>query len=78
MDLLAELNAIFRGIFEDPTIEINRETTADDVDGWDSMTHVNLIFEIENRYDIRFSLSEVEQLKNVGDMVSLLESYLEE
>ena len=73
MDTLAE---VFRQVFEDPGIALKAETTADDVEGWDSLSHVNLIMAVENRFNIRFNHKEVVGFKNVGDLARCVESKL--
>lgn len=68
-----ELTEIFRDIFDDDTIELCDETTADDIEDWDSLEQINLLVAIEKRFKIKFKLEEVSHLANVGDMVSLVE-----
>jgi acyl carrier protein len=75
-NLLAELQVIFRDIFDQPNLVITRESNASTVDDWDSLTHVNLITAIEKRYKIRFALGELQDLKNVGDMIDLMQEKL--
>jgi acyl carrier protein len=75
-NLLAELQVIFRDIFDQPDLVITRESNASTVDDWDSLTHVNLITAIEKRYKIRFALGELQDLKNVGDMIDLMQEKL--
>ncbi len=66
MDTLARLNDIFRDVFEDETIAIGDGTTADDVEGWDSMSHVTLILAIETRFKVRFKQQELMSFRTVG------------
>ncbi len=73
MDTLTE---VFRQVFDDPGITLKPETTADDVEGWDSLSHVNLIMAVENRFNIRFSHKDVVGFKNVGDLARCVESKL--
>ena len=68
MDKYKELNSIFKKVFDDDDIEIKPETTADDIDGWDSLSHVNLVLAIERNFKIKFKLSEMLSWKNVGQM----------
>lgn len=68
-----EVNDIFREVFDDDELAVAPETTADDVDGWDSLSHVNLIFAVESRFSIRFTQKELRSFKNVGDLVSCIE-----
>jgi acyl carrier protein len=75
-NLLAELQVIFRDIFDQPNLVITRESNASTVEDWDSLTHVNLITAIEKRYKIRFALGELQDLKNVGDMIEMMQEKL--
>lgn len=68
MDIDA-LIEVFKEVFDNTSIKINRETTADDVDGWDSMTHILLISAIEDKFSIEFSQKEVIRFKTVGDLL---------
>jgi acyl carrier protein len=74
MELLARLNEIFCEVFDDDDIKIAPETTANDVDGWDSLSHVNLIVTIESKFNIRFSQKELLTFKNVGDLLNSIRS----
>lgn len=67
------LNDIFRMVFDDPEIDIRPEMTADDITGWDSLSHVNLILAIETRFKIRFSQKELLTMKNIGDLLKMIE-----
>jgi len=73
MEVRDKLNGIFQEVFKDDDIEIKPETTANDVDGWDSFSHVTLIVAIETRFNIKFSLRETMSFKNVGDMMKCIE-----
>lgn len=68
MTTMETLNAIFRQVFDDDTIEVARESTANDVDGWDSLSHVNLILAVESKFKIRFTQRELLTFRNVGDL----------
>lgn len=74
MDVSEKLNAVFREVFDDDTLCVRDETTADDVDGWDSLSHVNLILAVETRFSIRFTQREVLTFRNVGDLRRCIES----
>ncbi|HPZ10254.1 MAG TPA: acyl carrier protein [Candidatus Eremiobacteraeota bacterium] len=76
MNIFDDLNSIFREVFDDDTIEVNDSTTADDVDGWDSLSHVNLIVTIEQRFKIKFGTKELLTFKNVGDLRRAIERKL--
>jgi acyl carrier protein len=76
MTILEKLNPIFRQVFEDDDINLNRETTADDIDAWDSLSHMNLVMAIEMEFRIRFALGELQTLKNVGNLADLIDKKL--
>ena len=74
--LQAELQELFQRVFDDDALELTADTSAADVDGWDSMAHINLIVAIEKRFAIRFSATEIGELarhgQNVGNMLQLI------
>lgn len=69
------LQQVFRDVFDDEEIKINREMTADDIDGWDSFTHFQLIMEVETEFDIKFTTEEISGLKSVGQLIDLVKKY---
>lgn len=73
MDTLQQLQEVFRNIFDDETITIHRETTAADIEAWDSVQNVTLMLEVETEFGVRFSTSEIAYLKHVGELVDLIE-----
>lgn len=75
-EILNNVSQIIRDVLELPKLNVTAETSANDVDEWDSMTHLELIGAIEKKYAIRFALGELQSLKNVGDMVALIEKKL--
>ena len=68
MSIVEPLTDIFREVFDDDDITLSSEMTADAVDGWDSLSHVNLIVTIETRLNIKFTQKELLTFKNVGDL----------
>jgi acyl carrier protein len=78
MVLQERLNEIFCEVFDDDDIKIEPEMTANDVDGWDSLSHINLIVTIETKFDIRFSRKELLTFKNVGDLLNSIEKKVAE
>lgn len=70
------LEPVFRDVFDDTTISLSRETTANDIDDWDSLTHMNLVIALELRFKIKFALGELQLLKNVGDMLDMINKKL--
>jgi acyl carrier protein len=67
------VNVVFRDMFDDETIMVNAETTADDIDDWDSLEHINLIVAIEKEFGMKFTMREVTGMKDVGEMVAIIE-----
>lgn len=76
MDFNQRLTDVFREVFDDETIILNDEMTADDVDAWDSMSYVNLIIAIEIAFGIEFNQSEILKFSNVGDLKLSISSKL--
>ena len=72
IDVYNKLTEIFRDIFDDDSIEINSETSAADIEDWDSLEHINLISAVEKTFKMRFSMKQVSTMKNVGEMVSII------
>jgi acyl carrier protein len=72
--ILGKLTDIFRDVFDDPSLTIQPSTTADDVPGWDSMNHITIVVEAEQKFGVKFRTSEIEELRNVGDFVNLIAS----
>ena len=72
-ETMTKLQEIFRDFFDDEDIVLTDETTADDIDGWDSLTHVQLIVAVEKAFSVKFSTVEVMKLKNVGEFAALIE-----
>ena len=71
-EVLMRLNKVFIDVFDDEEIKITEETTAEDIDDWDSLEHINLIVAVEDEFDIKFAMNEVTGMKNVGDMVNII------
>jgi acyl carrier protein len=69
----AKLTTVFRDVFDAPALKLAHETTADDIEGWDSVTHVNLIVAVEKLFALRFTTKEIKALANVGDFIRLIQ-----
>lgn len=67
------LNNVFQEVFDDDEIEIFEEMTANDIDEWDSLAHITLIVATEKEFGLRLNAAEVGKLKNVGEMLTILE-----
>lgn len=71
-EIYAALTDVFRQVFDDPEMELSPELSADDVPGWDSFNHINIVVASEMRFGVSFRSSELEELRNVGDFVALV------
>ena len=69
---LQQLVPIFQDVLDDDSLAIDATTTAQDVDGWDSLAHIRLVVSIEKAFSLRFSAAEISELQNVGDMAALI------
>lgn len=66
------LNEVFQDVFDDEEIIVNDKTTAADIEDWDSLEHINLVVAVEKKFNIKFSMGEVNRFKNVGEMVDII------
>jgi len=66
------LTDIFRDIFEEDNLIVTDETTAGDIEAWDSLTHLSMISEVESKFRIRFKMKEITTMKNVGEMITII------
>lgn len=71
-EIIEKLTAIFHEIFKDDTIVLSDEMTSNDVDAWDSLTHMLMITSVEEQFGIRFKLKDLNSIKNVGDIVRII------
>jgi acyl carrier protein len=71
-EVVVRLNHLFRDVFDDDNISVTGDTTAADIDGWDSLAHITLILGVEREFRIKMSAAEVGSLKNVGQMIDLI------
>lgn len=74
--LYEELKGIYRTILKREQITLTPETTAADIEGWDSLTHMMLMDSIEKKFSIKFKLMEIMKFNNVGDMVACIQKKL--
>ncbi len=68
-EIIEKLEDIFREVFDDDSIEITDDLTAEDVEGWDSLMHITLIGAIESEFKIKFSMRDILSMKNVGALI---------
>ena len=74
-DIIKEVNGIFIDVLDNDAIVLKYETTAKDIEEWDSLTHVQLVVAIEKHFKIRFKSSEIQGYKNVGEMCEGILAY---
>ncbi len=70
--MLTELTAIMRDVLDEPSVTLTRETTASDIAGWDSMTNITFVVEVERQFGIKFKTAEIEEMSHVGDMMGII------
>jgi len=73
VEIRIRLNQIFQDVFDDKTIEISDIMSADDIEDWDSLAQIDLITASEGVFGTKFSISEITKLKNIGDMLDLID-----
>ena len=71
-EVFEKINEVFRDVFEDDDITVNDQTTADDIEDWDSLEHINLVNAIEQEFGVKFTMGEIVSMKNVGEMADLI------
>ena len=76
MNTLERISDIIRDVTQNPSIPISENSTASEIEGWDSLSHIYIIAEIEDAFDIRMTAQEAAGAKNVGDLVRIVESKL--
>ena len=69
----SRLNQIFQQVFDNEEIQVTDNTSADNIEAWDSLIHISLIVDIEKEFDIELNTAEVAKLSNVGEMIQLIE-----
>ena len=75
-EMLKQVNDIFINILDNEDIVLNEYTTANDIDEWDSLTHIQLVVAIEKHFKIRFTSKEIQSWKNVGEMFDCITTKL--
>ena len=65
---LAEMSQIFREVLNNPSVQLRNETTAADIEEWDSLNHIELVVALEKHFKIKFNFAELQKFKNVGEM----------
>ncbi len=75
-EILKKVNEIFWDVFDDESIVVTEETTAADIEDWDSLTHITLISEVEDEFGFTFAMKDVLGMKNVGEMLDIIEEQI--
>jgi acyl carrier protein len=68
--VLSQLNEVFRDVFDDGELTVTPQTTARDVDGWNSLANIRLMIAVEDAFRIKFDVGEFQEYRNVGDLVA--------
>ena len=71
-EIVEKLTKVFQEVFSDSSLVINEEMTSNDVEKWDSLTHMLMISTVEERFGVKFKLKELNKLKRVGDIIDIL------
>ena len=71
-EIFKKINEIFAEVFDDDSIVVTEETSAKDIEDWDSLTHITLISAVEEAFDIKFAMKDVIGMQNVGEMVDII------
>ena len=69
---MSEVQEIFREVFDDESLTLSKDTNADDLEDWDSLANIRLLFAVQKHFGIKFTLNEATAMKNVGDMIDLI------
>ena len=71
-EIFTRLNRVFQDVFDDDSIRVTPNTTADDIEDWDSLEHINLVAAVEQELGVKFTMGQVVTMKNVGEMVDII------
>lgn len=77
-EIYARLTSLFRDLFDDDAIHLDETTTAKDIDGWDSLSNIRMVLSVETMFGIRLSAAQVASLANVGDLVAVIASRMQQ
>lgn len=73
-EIYTRLNRVFQEVFDDRSIRVGPDTTADDIDDWDSLEHITLISTVERVFHMKFKMGEISSMKNVGEMAAIIKA----
>ena len=74
--ILDKLTEIFRDVLDDEKIILSEETTSDDIEGWDSLNHINIIASVEIDFDVKFEMATYASMKRIADIIDYIEAQL--
>lgn len=72
-EIFNRLTKVFQDVFDDEEISLTDNTVSSDIEDWDSLNHINLVVSVEKEFGIKFSMGETQKMKNVGEMVSIIQ-----
>lgn len=72
MNILNELQIIFQDVFDDDSLVVTNESNASTIEDWDSLAQIRLVVAIEKKFNIKFRLEELQNIRNVGEMIDLI------
>ena len=76
-DILEGVSQVFADTLDEDTLTLTESSTADDVEGWDSLMHVQLVVAVEKKFKVRFTAKEIQSWKNIGEMIDSISSKLQ-
>lgn len=71
-EILKQLSLIFEEVLKQPGLKIDYNMSADDIDGWDSLSNMTIISEIEKKWNVHFKLRDIVRMKDIGDMIDVI------
>ncbi len=75
-EVFVKLNEVFQDVFDAESITVTETTTADDIEEWDSLEHINLLAAVEQEFGMKFNMGQVVSMKNVGEMADIILSQI--
>ncbi len=72
LSIQERMSDVFRDVLDNDAITLTRETTADDIEEWDSLSHITIIVAIEKEFNVKFNLSDIKPLRNIGEFEDLI------